>query len=149
MPCMFPTHAHDCMFNTAEGFCQTCDTEDASPHYVIVVVDGAVSIREVKPENTLADLDFEDNRVPGGARSTEFVRISGIKVNREKIAIADAAKTTLKMGDVVEVTRSRISPSANKSWDETDNVSVFEELNLEVRGLPKSDAVDSQRVHLT
>ena len=97
----------------------------------------------------MADLDFEDNRVPGGARSTEFVRISGIKVNREKIAIADAAKTTLKMGDVVEVTRSRISPSANKSWDETDNVSVFEELNLEVRGLPKSDAVDSQRVHLT
>ena len=53
------------------------------------------------------------------------------------------------MGDVVEVTRTRIL-SPNRSWDETDeNVELFGDLNLEVHKLPKkSDAVVSESLGL-
>lgn len=148
IPCMFPTHSAGCVFGTMEGFCQTCDAEDNSPHYVITVVDGAVAVREVKRSSTLADLNFQDDRIPGGARSTEFYRISSIRVNKKKISLAESATTRLEMGDVIEVTRSRISPSANKSWDESDDVTVFEGLNLEVHALPKSDVVVTQTIQM-
>jgi hypothetical protein len=51
------------------------------------------------------------------------------------------------MGDVIEVNRTRIL-SPNKSWDEADDVSVFEDLNLEIHALPKTDAVDRTTVRM-
>ena len=52
----------------------------------------------------------------------------------------------LEMGDVVEVSRSRIS-SPNKSWDETDDGIVFDDLNLKVHTL-KVDSVDTSKLHV-
>ena len=64
---------------------------------------------------------------------------------QKTVDISDLASINLQMGDVVEVTRTRIL-SPNRSWDETDeNVELFGDLNLEVHKLPKkSDAVVSE-----
>jgi len=70
-----------------------------------------------------------------------------VRVNKKSIATANASSTTLKMGDVIEVNRTRIL-SPNKSWDEADDVSVFEDLNLEIHALPKTDAVDRTTVRM-
>ena len=121
--------------------------EDDSPNYIITVVDGAVAVREIAQNSTLADLKLEDAHVPGGARSSEFYRVSSVRVNKKSIATANASSTTLKMGDVIEVNRTRIL-SPNKSWDEADDVSVFEDLNLEIHALPKTDAVDRTTVRM-
>ena len=146
-PCMFPTHSADCAYSREEGFCQSCEVEDDSPNYIITVVDGAVAVREIAQNSTLADLKLEDAHVPGGARSSEFYRVSSVRVNKKSIATANASSTTLKMGDVIEVNRTRIL-SPNKSWDEADDVSVFEDLNLEIHALPKTDAVDRTTVRM-
>jgi (p)ppGpp synthase/HD superfamily hydrolase len=146
-PCMFPIHGPDCPFSESQ-YCLACDLDKDDPNYVITVVDGAVAVCEMKQHATAADLKFDDQRVPGGARSTEFYRLASIRVNKKTVDISDLASITLQMGDVVEVTRTRIL-SPNKSWDETDeNVEIFGDLNLEVHKLPKSDAVVSESLGL-
>jgi GTP pyrophosphokinase len=144
-PCMFPEHSKDCPHHEDSVFCQSCEVEDVdAPMYVITVVDGAVAVRELKSNSTLGDLQLEDSRVPGGVRSTEFYRVSSVRVNKKSVSPEVFAATHLRMGDVVEVSRTRIL-SPNKSWDETEDVSVFEDLNLEIHAL-RSDAKDRLRV---
>lgn len=143
-PCMFPEHAKDCPHHEDTVFCQSCELDVDEPMYVITVVDGAVAVRELKSRSTLGDLQLEDSRVPGGVRSTEFYRVSSVRVNKKSIDPEAFATTHLRMGDVVEVSRTRIL-SPNKSWDETEDMSVFEDLNLEIHAL-RSDAKDRVRV---
>ena len=147
-PCMFPIHGADCAYSQSQ-YCLACDIDEDDPTYIISVVDGAVAVCEMKEHSTAADLKFDDQRVPGGARSTEFYRPASIRVNKKTVDISDLASINLQMGDVVEVTRTRIL-SPNRSWDETDeNVELFGDLNLEVHKLPKkSDAVVSESLGL-
>jgi hypothetical protein len=147
-PCMFPHHASDCRYHEANGgaFCRSCDAQDDSPNYIITVVDGAVAVRELKQGATLSDLKLQDEHIPGGARSREFYRISSVRVNRTIVGEAAMDSIQLEMGDVVEVSRSRIS-SPNKSWDETDDGIVFDDLNLKVHTL-KVDSVDTSKLHV-
>ena len=146
-PCMFPHHASDCRYHETSGaFCRSCDAQDNSPNYIITVVDGAVAVRELKPGATLSDLKLQDEHIPGGARSSEFYRISSVRVNKTFVDEAAMDSIQLEMGDIVEVSRSRIS-SPSKSWDETDDAIVFDDLNLEVHAL-KVDSVDTSKLHV-
>lgn len=147
-PCMFPHHASDCRYHEANGgaFCRSCDAQDDSSNYIITVVDGAVAVRELKQGATLSDLKLQDEHIPGGARSREFYRISSVRVNKTIVDEAAMDSIQLRMGDVVEVSRSRIS-SPNKSWDETDDGIVFYDLNLQVHAL-KVDSVDTSKLHV-
>lgn len=78
---------------------------------------------------------------------SEFYRVSSVRVNKKFIAIVNVFSMILKMGDVIEVNCMCIL-LLNKSWDEVDDVFVFEDLNFEIYVLSKTDVVDRITVRM-
>jgi hypothetical protein len=91
--------------------------------YVILVIDGSMSIKEVEAGSRLSEVDLLDDRktMPAvrNGFSSEFVGIRTLRVNRENVDIDDVHNFEMKLGDVIEVTRSRIS-----RYDFEENESV-------------------------
>lgn len=91
--------------------------------YVILVIDGSMSIKEVEAGSRLSEVDLlDDQKTMPAVRngfSSEFVGIRTLRVNRENVDIDDVHNFEMKLGDVIEVTRSRIS-----RYDFEENESV-------------------------
>ncbi len=91
--------------------------------YVILVIDGSMSIKEVKAGSRLSEVDLLDDQkttVVTNGFSSEFVGIRTLRVNRENVDIDVGHNLEMKSGDLIEVTRSRIS---RYDFDKKESVS--------------------------
>jgi len=91
--------------------------------YVILVIDGSMSIKEVKAGSKLSEVDLlDDQKTKVAVRngfSSEFVGIRTLRVNRENVDIDDVHDFEMKLGDLIEVTRSRVS---RYNFEKNENV---------------------------
>ena len=88
--------------------------------YVVVVVDGGVRVLELAEGARLSDVDLarlRDEASPEGdssvyARASEFRSVASVSVNGERVPPGAEVAVTLRMGDVVVATTTRVEGSS-------------------------------------
>ena len=80
---------------------------------VVAVVDGRMRVVDVPRGARLSDVDLASLGGPGDARAAEFSSVVSVAVNREPVPPGAEVAVTLRMGDLVEVTRERL-PTARR-----------------------------------
>ena len=136
-PCPFPTHRPECAnhednlrlgvggtHDDARGLVsadsasfaaarddETSDAERVGGDVVTVVavVDGRMRVVDVPRGARLSDVDLAGlGGGPGDARAAEFSSVVSVAVNREPVPPGAEVAVTLRMGDLVEVSRARV-----------------------------------------
>jgi len=130
--CPFPLHADSCEFSQLDYSVDVSGSFDefvnaSSPStmneneseqqmtYVIVVIDGSMSIQAVPEGSRLSEVnllnDQKNNKssLRSNGFSSESVGIRTLRVNRENVDIDDVHNFKMKLGDLIEVTRSKIN----------------------------------------
>ena len=72
---------------------------------VVAVVDGRMRVVDVPRGARLSDVDLASLGGPGDARAAEFSSVVSVAVNREPVPPGAEVAVTLRVGDLVEVTR--------------------------------------------
>ena len=80
---------------------------------VVAVVDGRMRVVSVPRGARLRDADLARLGGAGDARAAEFSSVVSVAVNREPVPPGAEVAVTLRMGDLVEVTRERL-PTARR-----------------------------------
>lgn len=76
---------------------------------VVAVVDGRMRVVDVPRGARLSDVDLASlGGGPGDARAAEFSSVVSVAVNREPVPPGAEVAVTLRMGDLVEVSRARL-----------------------------------------
>ena len=76
---------------------------------VVAVVDGRMRVVDVPRGARLSDVDLAGlGGGPGDARAAEFSSVVSVAVNREPVPPGAEVAVTLRMGDLVEVSRARV-----------------------------------------
>ena len=73
---------------------------------VVAVVDGRMRVVDVPRGARLSDVDLASLGGPGNARAAEFSSVVSVAVNREPVPPGAEVAVTLRVGDLVEVTRA-------------------------------------------
>ena len=76
---------------------------------VVAVVDGRMRVVDVPRGARLSDVDLASLGGPGDARAAEFSSVVSVAVNREPVPPGAEVAVTLRVGDLVEVTRARLA----------------------------------------
>ena len=76
---------------------------------VVAVVDGRMRVVDVPRGARLSDVDLASLGGPGNARAAEFSSVVSVAVNREPVPPGAEVAVTLRVGDLVEVTRARLA----------------------------------------
>lgn len=83
---------------------------------VVAVVDGRMRVVDAPRGARLCDVDLASlGGGPGDARAAEFFETVSVAVNREPVPPGAEVAVTLRMGDLVEVTRERLSTARGES----------------------------------
>ena len=83
---------------------------------VVAVVDGRMRVVDAPRGARLCDVDLASlGGGPGDARAAEFFETVSVAVNREPVPPGAEVAVKLRMGDLVEVTRERLSTARGES----------------------------------
>ena len=103
--------ADSASFAAARDDDETSDAERVGGDVVTVVavVDGRMRVVDVPRGARLSDVDLAGlGGGPGDARAAEFSSVVSVAVNREPVPPGAEVAVTLRMGDLVEVSRARV-----------------------------------------
>jgi len=131
-PCPFPTHRPECanhednhrmglggahahasnLVSADSASFPSGNRDSPSPSdvvTVVAVVDGRMRVVDVPRGARLSDVDLASLGGPGDARAAEFSSVVSVAVNREPVPPGAEVAVTLRVGDLVEVTRARLA----------------------------------------